>query len=664
MAKRPSSPAPARVVISNVAPVVDDGRYPAKAVAGDPVVVEADIFLEGHDELAAVLHYRPQGEAPWQGIGMMQTGGDRHQAAFTPPDAGSYEFRIEAWPDPFATWRRDLALRVEAGQDIAAELPAGIEMIGSAAARAPEPDAKRLLESAAALNEEEPSLWAGVALDPVLATLMAAYPDRTGSTLLDRSYPLYAERSRAANGAWYEMFPRSASPDPSRPGRLADVITRLPYVASMGFDVLYLPPVHPIGMAYRKGRNNSVTSGPGEPGSPWAIGSAAGGHKAIDPDLGTLADFRDLVARAAAAGIEIAMDLAFQCSPDHPYVKDHPDWFRHRPDGSVRYAENPPKKYQDIYPLDFQCPDWRNLWDELKSVVDFWMEQGVRIFRVDNPHTKPFAFWEWLIAEVRREEPGVVFLAEAFTREAVMFHLAKIGFSQSYTYFTWRNTKAEIESYFNQLSLRPVSDFFRPNLWPNTPDILHAFLQYGGRPAFLIRFILAATLGASYGIYGPAFELGEREPLEPGSEEYRDSDKYEVRHWDVDRPDSLRHVIAIVNDIRRKNAALQSGARLRFHSIDNPNLIAYSKTSPEGETMLFIVNLNPYGTETGWLDFPILDFDIAAGEPYQVDDLLRDERYTWYDWRNYIRLDPGVMPAHLFRLKRRRVDDSGAETFV
>ena len=423
----------------------------------------------------------------------------------------------------------------------------------------------------------------------------------------------------------------------------------------MGFDVLYLPPVHPIGLSHRKGPNNNPAPEPDAVGSPWAIGAPEGGHTAVSPLLGTLADFRRLVTTARARGIEVAIDIAFQCSPDHPWVHEHPQWFKHRPDGSIRYAENPPKKYQDIYPLDFETEDWRALWRALMAVILFWIEQGVTIFRVDNPHTKPFAFWEWLIAEVKRDRPDVIFLSEAFTRPKVMYRLAKLGFSQSYTYFAWRTNRQELTEYFTELTQSEVKDFFRPNLWPNTPDILTEYLQHGGRPAFAARLLLAATLGASYGIYGPAFELQEQQPREPGSEEYLDSEKYEIRRWDLDRPDSLAELIGLVNKIRRENPALQSNRRLRFHETENQALIAYSKTSADrANVIVTVVNLDPYATQSGMLNLPLEELGIDPGMGYQAHDLLSGARYTWYGPRNYVEINPYGVPGHVLRLRQPR----------
>jgi starch synthase (maltosyl-transferring) len=457
--------------------------------------------------------------------------------------------------------------------------------------------------------------------------------------------------------SWYEMFPRSTGAE-GRHGTFQTTEERLPYVAGMGFNVLYLPPIHPIGRTYRKGRNNTVEAEPDDFGSPWAIGSELGGHKSVNPDLGTLEDFRHLVAAARAAGIEIALDIAFQCSPDHPYVSEHPEWFKHRPDGTIQYAENPPKKYQDIYPFDFETPAWPELWEELLSIFLFWAEQGVRIFRVDNPHTKPFAFWEWLLPELKRRHPEAITLAEAFTRPKVMHRLAKLGFSQSYTYFAWRTQKAELREYFTELTTHPIRDFFRPNLWPNTPDILTDYLQHGGRPAFMARLVLAATLGASYGIYGPAFEHCESLAIGPGKEEYYNSEKYQLREWRLTRPDSLHDFISRVNAIRRDNPALQTDRGLRFVEIDNENLIAYSKVDEDGSNLLLmVVNLDPYHAQAGMVDVPIHRWGIAPDQQFQVHDLIADTRYSWRNWKNFVELNPFVQPAHIFRVQHRIRDE-------
>ncbi|HET8943613.1 MAG TPA: alpha-1,4-glucan--maltose-1-phosphate maltosyltransferase, partial [Dehalococcoidia bacterium] len=535
-----------RVVIEAVTPEVDQGRFSAKATSGEDVVVEADIFTDGTDVITAVILHRPCEAADWSEAPMDLLGNDRWRGAFPVDHLGIYLYTIKAWIDPFLTWRRDLEKRLAAGQKVPVEFERGAGLVRDAAARASDKDRTTLLSAAERLSSGgTQAQLARVALAPRLGKLMAAVADRMHATRFAREVHVRVDPEKARFSSWYEMFPRSLWSAPrSGKGQAArvaqrdhatfrDVEARLHYVTAMGFDVLYLPPVHPIGRTHRKGPNNSTVAKPGDPGSPWAIGSEEGGHKAVNPALGTLADFRRLVRTARDKhGIDVALDIAYQCSPDHPYVREHPQWFRHRPDGTIQYAENPPKKYEDIYPFDFQTKDWRALWDELKSIVDFWIEQGVRVFRVDNPHTKPFAFWEWMLGEVYRQHPEVIFLAEAFTRPKIMHRLAKLGFHQSYTYFAWRNQKWDLAEYLSELTTSPVQDFFRPIFWPNTPDILNDVLQHGGRPAFIARLVLAATMSSSYGIYGPAFELMQHEPREPGSEEYLHSEKYEVRSWD------------------------------------------------------------------------------------------------------------------------------------
>ncbi|MFW5878311.1 MAG: alpha-amylase family glycosyl hydrolase, partial [Myxococcota bacterium] len=469
----------------------------------------------------------------------------------------------------------------------------------------------------------------------------------------DKNLRVLVEREKARCSAWYEMFPRSASPEPGRHGTFRDVEARLPYVAEMGFDILYLPPIHPVGRTFRKGKNNAVVAEPGDVGSPWAIGGPEGGHKSINPELGTFEDFRHLLLAAKEKGIEVALDIAFQCSPDHPYVKEHPEWFLRRPDGTIQYAENPPKKYQDIYPFHFDCEDWRGLWRELCSIFLFWAEQGVRVFRVDNPHTKPFAFWEWCIGEVRRRYPEAIFLSEAFTRPHPMYQLAKVGFTQSYTYFAWKNSKQELMQWWSETVLEEPREYYRPNLWPNTPDILNAYLQHGGRPAFIGRLVLAATMGASYGIYGPAFELVEHVPREQGSEEYIDSEKYQLRHWDLDKPGSLRHLIARVNGIRREHPALHSNHHFTFHSTDNDQIICYSKRTRAGDDVIVsVVNLDPYHVQSGWVDLDLGALGVSPEHPFQAHDLLTGARYLWHGSRNFVSLDPHVVPAHVLHLRR------------
>ncbi|HOW89961.1 MAG TPA: alpha-amylase family glycosyl hydrolase, partial [Elusimicrobiales bacterium] len=498
---------------------------------------------------------------------------------------------------------------------------------------------------------------------PDLTALVSKWSDDGDLVRYGKELELWADRVKARFGAWYEVFPRSCSQKPGHHGTFADLAARLPYIAGMGFDVLYLPPIHPIGRTHRKGRNNSLKAGPKDPGSPWAIGDRTGGHKSVHPELGTIEDFDRLVREAGGHGLEIALDIALQCSPDHPYLKEHPEWFRRRPDGSLRFAENPPKKYEDIYPLDFTCRDWRPLWDEVGSIFRFWMGHGVRIFRVDNPHTKPFAFWEWLIRDLRRENPDLIFLAEAFTRPRIMNRLAKAGFTQSYNYFLWRNAKWELESYFTELTRTQVREYFRPNLWPNTPDILTEYLQFGGRPAFMIRQVLAATLGASYGIYGPAFELCEAAPLERGREEYLDSEKYELKQWQTEAKKGIRDLITRVNRIRRENPALQRDSELSFFRVDNEQLISYGKRSGD-DVLVMVVNLDPNHRQSGWLELPLAELGLREDKPYQMHDLLSDRRFIWRGPRNYVELSPDVMPAHIFRLRRYARTERDFDYFI
>ncbi len=644
-----------RVVIESVTPEIDAGRFPIKRIAGDTVRVEADVFADGHDHVTARLLYRPQALSSWTAVPMQPLGNDRWHGEFPVASVGEYFYTIAGWIDHFDTWRSDLEKRIAAGQDIRVDLLIGAQLVEQAAARADGEDAPALQRWAALLRETGVIPAAQTAaLDPDLAATMARYPDPFMESRYDRELRVTVDREKARCSAWYEMFPRSAALEPGRHGTFRDCEAHLDYVARLGFDVLYLPPIHPIGLSFRKGKNNSPTAEPGDTGSPWAIGAKEGGHTAIHPQLGTLADFRGLVERAASKGIELALDIAFQCSPDHPWVTEHPQWFKKRPDGTIQYAENPPKKYQDIYPMDFESSDWRALWDALLGVFRFWIDQRVRIFRVDNPHTKAFPFWEWLIAEIKRDFPDVLFLAEAFTRPRVMQRLAKLGFSQSYTYFTWRNTKQELTDYFTELTQTQVREYMRPNLWPNTPDILHETLQLGGRPAFLARIVLAATLGPNYGIYGPAYELGENKPLRPGSEEYLNSEKYEIRHWNLDAPHSIDSTIATINRARRENPALRTTYNLFFHPTDNPYLIAYSKSSIDGgNIVLTVVNLDSFHTQSTWIYLDLDRLRLRPDESFQVLDHLTGMTYLWQGSRNYVELSPAKIPAHIFRILRK-----------
>src|SRR2546426_593390 len=623
---------PARVVIQHVKPEVDCGRFPIKRVIGEAVEIEADIFADGHDAIACVIRYRHDDEEQWTEIPMEPLGNDYWRAPFTVEKLGQYIYSITAWVDPFQTWYKDFQKRIAADQDVTVDLLIGGELLKAAAERALGADAKKLKHLAKDLTP--------AAVDERLALLAAGYADRTNAAVY-KELRVVVDPIRARFSTWYEMFPRSN-------GTFKDCERILPEIAAMGFDVLYFPPIHPVGKTYRKGKNNAPSAGPNDPGSPWGIGAKEGGHKAIHPELGTLEDFRHLVAAAKIEGINIALDIAYQCSPDHPYVKEHPEWFRRRPDGTVQYAENPPKKYQDIYPLEFETRDWRSLWEELKSVVEYWIEQGVRIFRVDNPHTKPFDFWEWMIRDLKKKHPDLIFLSEAFTRPNIMYRLAKLGFTQSYTYFTWRNAKREIIEYFTELTQTEVREYFRPNLWPNTPDILHEYLQKGGRSAFMARLVLAATLGANYGIYGPAYELGENVPREPGSEEYLNSEKYEIKHRDLHDPSSLRAFITKVNEIRKKNPALQSNESLQFHTIDNDQMICYSKRTPDKKNAIVtIVNLDPVWKQSGFVELPLDELEIDVRHPYRMVDLLTGAEFKWQGPRNYVELQPGNMPAHI-----------------
>jgi starch synthase (maltosyl-transferring) len=645
-----------RVVVERVRPEIDGGRFPIKRALGEVVIVEADVFADGHDVLTARLSFRHEAEERWTEAVMDPLGNDRWRAAFQVTALGRYRYVVTGWIDQFVSWRRDLRKRVDAGQQVPVELLIGAQLLEDAGRRASGEDGAQLTRWAAALRQSSgpEAERIELALGPDVEALAARYPDRSTAGWYDRELTVVVDRAKARFSSWYELFPRSCSPVEGRHGTLKDCEALLPYVAGMAFDVLYLPPIHPIGRTNRKGKNNAPSAGPNDPGSPWAIGSEEGGHMAVHPALGTLEDFTHLVEKARAQGLEVALDIAFQCSPDHPYVTQHRQWFRTRPDGTVQYAENPPKKYQDIYPLDFETSDWKALWSELEEVFRFWIRHGVRIFRVDNPHTKPFAFWEWVIGRLQQDYPDTIFLSEAFTRPKVMYRLAKLGFSQSYNYFPWRNTKRELIDYFTELTRTEVREYLRPNLWPNTPDILTESLQYGGRPAFMARVALAATLGASYGIYGPAFELCEHRPRETGSEEYLDSEKYEIKYWDRDRPDSLREFIGRVNRIRRDNPALQHDWSLRFHPTDNEWLLAYSKQTSDGSNLiLVVVNLSPHHTHAGWVDLDLDALGLEADRPFQAQDLLTDAHYLWQGPRNYVSLDPHSVPAQIFRLRRR-----------
>ena len=628
---------PARPTIEIVLP--GDGSAPIKRSAGESVRVEAIVLADGHDLIdCAVLYREPGGR--WQSEPMARVGADRWAGSFRPETLGRYEYTVEAWIDRFGTWLAAAEKRLAANVLTPVHLQAGAALVSEAAAcQRPE------LEAATATilrNVPGPAIEAARA---VAARMRESQP-RGPIARQEPPREVQVERGRARQGAWYELFPRSCGPAGEH-GTFADAETWLPYIASMGFDILYLPPIHPIGVTHRKGRNNSTAAEPGEPGSPWAIGSADGGHDAVNPELGTLADFRRFVARAAEHGLEVAMDMAFQCSPDHPWISQHPAWFSHLPDGSLAYAENPPKRYEDIVPLNFESADWRALWVALRDIVLYWADGGIRIFRVDNPHTKPFGFWEWLIREVQGVHPDAIFLAEAFTRPEMMRRLAMAGFSQSYTYFTWKNSATEILEFMAELQAPQMRDYLRPNLWPNTPDILHEYLQQGGRTAFALRFLLAATLGANYGIYGPAFELCESQAATPGSEEYLDSEKYQLRSWDVTKSDSLRPLITRVNEIRRAHPALLDDRSLIFCKTSSSQLLAYVKGREEdSERVLTVVNLDLGKVTTGWVEVP-----DCGEEPPDGKVLLAGGKLDWQGARASVSLDDPQVPAIIVAIR-------------
>jgi starch synthase (maltosyl-transferring) len=654
-----------RVVIEGVSPSVDGGRFPAKRVIGDVVHVEADIFADGHDLLSAVMLHRHESEKTPSETAMTSLVNDRWRAELPVDRLGFYYFTFAAWVDHFRSWHRDLKKRVAAGvtgNDLDVQLRIGLEMIGAAAGRAKARDRKRLEWYVSALTDSgEPEEKAAQLWNDELSELMARNSERKFVTRYPCELAIEVDPRQAAFSTWYEIFPRSAG-GKGKHGTFRDVEAQLPRIQKMGFDVLYLPPIHPIGTTFRKGRNNAVNAEEDDVGSPWAIGGAEGGHKAIHPQLGTMDDFRHLAEAARARGIALALDIAFQASPDHPYVSEHEEWFQKRPDGTIQYAENPPKKYQDIYPFHFESEAWSDLWKELCDIFRFWIDKGVRIFRVDNPHTKPLPFWEWVIRTVKKHHPDVIFLAEAFTRPKIMYWLAKAGFSQSYTYFAWRNTKFELTEYFEQITKPPVSDFFRPNAWPNTPDILTEYLQYGGRPAFTIRLMLTATLSANYGMYGPAFEQYIAAARDPGGEEYLDSEKYEVKNWERGE-DDLSELIAAVNRIRHGNAALQQNDTLIFHTTSNDEILCYSK-SAANEAILMIVNVDPHNTQAGYVDLDLAALDLDSNRPFQVHELLSGARYTWHGARNYVQLNPHVVPAHIFRIRRKVRSEKDFEYFL
>ncbi len=641
------------VVIENLQPLLDGGLYPIKRTVGEDLVVEADIFKDGHDVVAAVLKWRVVGGRAWRETPMNFVDNDRWRGVCALYDEAIHEYTVEAWTDTFRSWQREFAKKFEAGiSALRSEALEGAALVAAAAKRARDrADASRLREFSEQISTAANSEIHSVAQSGELEVLMATYPDRSDATQFAPAPRVVVDRQAALFGSWYEFFPRSAEGRGDRGSTFRNCLPRLDDAKAMGFDVIYFPPIHPIGHTNRKGRNNSITCEPGDPGVPWAIGSEAGGHKAVEPTLGTLADFDWLQKEVRKRGMEIALDFALNCSPDHPYVKEHPEWFYRRPDGTIKYAENPPKKYEDIYPLNFRCENWRELWTEIKSIVLFWAERGVRIFRVDNPHTKPVAFWEYLITGVREKYPDTIFLSEAFTRPKMMKALAKAGFNQSYTYFTWRNSKRELIEYFTELTQTEMSEYFRPNLWPNTPDILPFVLQEGGRPTFMIRVLLAATLSPLYGIYS-GYELCENEAL-PGREEYLDSEKYQFKERDWNAPGNIKDWITKINKIRKQNRALQLYTNLRFYHAENDAILFYGKmTAARDNIILVVVNLDPHRKQNSFVDVPIEQFGQMESDEYRVQDLLSGATYTWRGRRNYVELDPEIQPAHIFLVRR------------
>lgn len=653
-----------RVVIECVRPQIDGGQFAVKRTVGEAVTVTAHVFGDGHDVVRAEVLYRRSDQSDWTVQEMRHLGNDEWAAPFAGSAVGRYVYTVRAWIDHFVTWQNDLRKRREAGQDVRVPLQIGAALLRESAGRAEPRNAQRLQQWAEVLDAPpDAKTAAALALSEELTEITRKYPDRSAGTLYQPELHLWVDRPQAVFSAWYEFFPRSYGQD-GQHGTLRDAERLLPPIAAMGFDVVYLPPVHPIGQTHRKGKNNATVGAPDDPGSPWAIGAADGGHKAIHPQLGSMADFHHFLEEARANGLEVALDLAFQCSPDHPYVRTHPEWFRWRPDGTVQFAENPPKKYEDILPLNFESDRWQELWEELRSVVLFWVGHGVRIFRVDNPHTKPFAFWQWLIDGLRDDYPDLLFLAEAFTRPKVMEYLAKAGFNQSYTYFTWRNSKWELEQYIRELTQTQIGEYLRPNFWPNTPDILPQYLQYGGRAAFIVRLVLAATLSASYGVYGPAFELCVSEAIE-GKEEYLNSEKYELKRWDWNRKGNIRPVVERVNRIRRRNPALQRIRNIELYAIDNDNMLCYGKATEDlSNVIVTVVNLDPHHRQSGWIQLPLEALGVDRQQTYLMDDLLTGDKFIWQGQTNYVELDPRVMPAHILCLRKRLRRETDFDYFM
>ncbi|NBC07589.1 MAG: DUF3416 domain-containing protein [Bacteroidetes bacterium] len=642
-----------RVVIENVRPEVNGGAFFIKRIPGETVAVSADIFGDGHDHIRASLLFRHESQKRWTEVFMQEAVNDEWTARFRVTEKGMYHYKFVGWVDHLLHWYDGFLKKQEAGQDMSVELQIGAQLLQQTAENYPKAKAEDLKALAATLADASKAEEAvQQVLSPGFKQVVESTPMKQFETVYDQSLRVRVGWEKELFSTWYEVFPRSTSQQPGKHGTFKDVEALLPRVEEMGFDVLYLPPIHPIGKVNRKGKNNSTNAQEGEPGSPWAIGSDEGGHKAIHPKLGTLEDYKQLIEKANERGIDIAFDLAFQCAPDHPYIKEHPEWFLWRPDGTIAYAENPPKKYQDIVPINFETEDWKNLWDELKSVILYWCEQGVRIFRVDNPHTKPFRFWEWAIAEVQKDYPDTIFLSEAFTRPKVMAALAKVGFNQSYTYFTWRNTRRELEEYLTELTQTELRDYFRPNFWPNTPDILAYELMNAGPNAFAKRYLLAATLSSNYGMYGPAFEFMENTPNTNGKEEYFNSEKYETRHYDWEHRNRLTELITKVNHIRKAHPALQSTWNIHFTRTDNEQLMSYIKLTEDKKDVIWcVVNFDVHHRQSGFVEVPKALLGIEGNVHLKVTDLLTDDTYHWFNEWNYVEINPAIFPGHVFRVE-------------
>ncbi|WP_230849100.1 alpha-1,4-glucan--maltose-1-phosphate maltosyltransferase [Legionella saoudiensis] len=638
-----------RVWINSVTPDIDCGSFPAKYIINDLVTIKANIFCDGIDEIIAQLHYKNNDELGWSSVDFSPLSNDQWEASFEVNRLGIYSYIILAWTSEFLTWRVRFFKKLTLDYDIDAEKSIGIKLIKSSYKETTPPCVQEALDCLSSSNDK--SLLVELLSNKELEEWMKHNLASEFVTQSDKSFSLSVDPVKARFSTWYELFPRSVTQDPKKHGHFKDLINHLPIIKNMGFDVLYLPPIHPIGEKNRKGKNNELVAQPDDPGSPWAIGSSKGGHKSIHPQLGSFKDFASLIKAAKKLNLDIALDIALQCSPDHPYLSQHEIWFKHRPDGTLQYAENPPKKYQDIYPLNFSSSEWPSLWNECKDIFLFWIQKGVTIFRVDNPHTKPFIFWQWLIHEIKTDYPETIFLAEAFTRPSIMYLLAKCGFTQSYTYFTWRNTKSELISYMNELNSAPVKYYFRPNFWPNTPDILNEYLQEGGQIAFMVRLILAATLSSNYGIYGPAFENCIREPLHEGSEEYLDSEKYSIHCWQKTL-ENISDLIRCVNQIRHHHPALQNTHSVQFYPSDNDQIICYSKHSPDfKDVILVVVNLDYQYKQSAFVTLDLSSLGIE-GPHYYVHDLLSEERYQWQSGACYVELNPLKQQcAHIFHIK-------------